>query len=90
MYKPSLMKALEDEYQDAAAKFMRARDIEADVAEHMLMRMKLIGRTMELTQMMIDGTIGKEPLYRDHGYVFDAATGRVVPAPHHSAAAVAK
>lgn len=60
-YKPSLMVALNSDYEDAARKYMEARDESAELAEHYLYRMKIIGKNMAYTQQMIDGTLGRMP-----------------------------
>ena len=58
-YKPSLLTALCSDYEDAARKYMDMRNLNAEDAEHMLRRMKVIGKNIEYTHRMIDGTIGK-------------------------------
>ena len=59
MYKQSLMTTLTADYEDAAEKYKAARNRDAEEAEHLLMRMKLIGKVICYTQQMIDGTLGK-------------------------------
>lgn len=58
-YKPSLMLDLAADYEDAASKYMEARDVDADLAERYLHRMKMIGKNMKYTQQMMDGTLGR-------------------------------
>ena len=62
MYKQSLMTALYADYEDAARKYMEARNEDAQEAERYLSRMKTIGENLEYTRKMMDGTIGKTPL----------------------------
>jgi len=65
MYKPGLLVALYSDYEDAAKKYMDARNENALAAEQLLQRMKLIAKSIEYTEKMRDGTMGKEPLSRD-------------------------
>lgn len=65
MYKPGLLVALYSEYEDAAKKFMEARDRDAEEAEELLCLMKLIGKNIDYTHRMMDGTMGKMPLERN-------------------------
>lgn len=60
-YKPSLMTALNSDFEDAARKYMESRDVNAGDAEHYLNRMKVIGKDMSITQQMMDGTLGRMP-----------------------------
>lgn len=60
-YKPSLLTALNADYEDAARKYMEARNENAELAERYLHRMKIIGKNIEYTQRMIDGTMGRAP-----------------------------
>lgn len=58
-YKPNLMTSLNADYEDAARKYTEARDVNAELAEQYLHRMKLIGKDIEITQQMMDGTLGR-------------------------------
>lgn len=72
-YKPSLMTALSSEYEDAAKKFMEARNHDATEAERYLCRMKLISKNMKHLQMMMDGTLGKAPAHTAAAHTAAAA-----------------
>ena len=67
MYKQSLLTALYSDYEDAARKYTEARNIDSTKAEQMLHRMKVLGKDIEYTHKMIDGTMGKQPEPRDVG-----------------------
>ena len=61
-YKPSLLTALYSDYEDAARKYMEARNVDAYTAEQFLVRMKMIGKNIKYTHQMMDGTMGKIPM----------------------------
>lgn len=78
-YKPSLLTTLNADYEDAARKYTEARDVDAVAAERYLYRMKLLGRNIEFTHKMIDGTMGKEPLHKEH-HVHSSVASVAMPA----------